>query len=860
MPGGEVLARLGSGPTGLTKGEATRRRALTGPNAVRTHRANPWMVLARQFRSAILLLLIITAVLSVFLGDAANAVVIGAILLLSILLGFSSEFRAERAAEALHSRVTHSVVVLRDGARTMVHVVDLVPGDVVLLTLGAVVPADIRLLSSEDLQCDEGILTGESLPVGKDAAAVAGPEKPDDGQGCVFMGTVVAAGSCSGVVVATGPRAEFGRIAAGLGTRQPRTEFQQGLARFSFLLMQVAFALTGLIFVANLLLARPIIDALLFSLAIAVGITPQLLPAVVSTCLAAGTRELARHRVLVKRLVCIEDLGDMDVLVTDKTGTLTEGQITFQRAIPIDGNYTEEDLVTLGLLATEGVYGHRPASIGQNPLDAALWQSAAAASFDPEPYARLDTLPFDHHRRRVSVLVRKGTGPAQLISKGAPEDVLRLCTGTPPGAMAELQEQFDAGSRVIAVGGRPAPGRASLTVGDEQELALAGFLVFQDRTKSTAGASLKQLADLGVAVKIATGDNASVAGKICTDLGLPSGGTLTGEQVEGLSDAELIVAAQECGIFARVSPEQKARIVRLLRSGGRAVGFLGDGVNDALALHQADVGISVETATDVAKDAADIVLLDKDLGVLAEGVTEGRRIFANTIKYVLMGTSSNFGNMFSAAVASAVLTFLPMLPGQILLNNLLYDTGQLAIPGDRVDPEQLHAPAHWNIGFIRRFMVVFGSISSLFDFATFAMMLVIFQAAPGEFRSGWFMESIATQTLIIFVIRTRRIPFFRSRPSIGLAAAAGAVVVGGVYLPLSPLASALGFDPLPAPFFLALLLMLVAYLGLVELAKKSFFATVAPAVPVPLGRAAGHHIHRRAARFSAATPKRMLRP
>ncbi|MEZ2391356.1 HAD-IC family P-type ATPase [bacterium RCC_150] len=469
-------------------------------------------------------------------------------------------------------------------------------------------------------------------------------------------------------------------------------------------------------------------------------------------------------------------------------------------------------------------------------------------------------MPFDHHRRMVSVLVRQGTGQTRIIAKGAPEDVLRHCVHTPPEAKDLLQQQFENGARVIAVASRPAPGRTSLAKDDEGELALAGFLVFHDRTKETAKASLKHLADLGITVKIATGDNASVSEKICTDLGLVSGGTLTGQQIDALSDTELKETAARCGIFARVSPEQKARIVRLLRSEGRAVGFLGDGVNDALALHQADVGISVETASDVAKDAADIVLLDKDLGVLADGVTEGRRIFANTIKYVLMGTSSNFGNMFSAAAASAVLPFLPMLPGQILLNNLLYDTGQLAIPGDHVDAEQLHAPAHWNIGFIRRFMVVFGSISSLFDFATFALMLAIFHAAPGEFRAGWFMESIATQTLIIFVIRTRRIPFFHSKPSLGLAAAAAAVVAAGVILPLSPVGAALGFELLPPPFFLALVVMLIAYLLLVEVAKSWFFARVAPAVRVPLGRAAGHPIHRRAARFSAPARKRSLRP
>ncbi|WP_426303283.1 magnesium-translocating P-type ATPase [Arthrobacter sp. R-11] len=857
MTADAAMSDLGSGLAGLTTAEAGRRQAIIGPNAVRTHRANAGMVLAHQFSSPILVLLIVTAVLSAFLGDAGNTVVIGAILLVSVFLGFASEFRAERAAEALHSRVSHQVVAYRDGAKSLIPVVDLVPGDIVLLTLGAIIPADIRLISSQDLMCDESILTGESLPVTKDAAAIADAGGVARGAGCVFMGTVISAGSCTGLVIATGARAEFGRIATELGTRHPPTEFQKGLGRFSFLLMQVAIGLTSLIFVANLLLARPLIDALLFSLAIAVGITPQLLPAVVSTCLAAGTRTLARHRVLVKRLICIEDLGDMDVLVTDKTGTLTEGRITFKRAIPVQGG-AGQDVMDLGLLATEGAYGDTAGPVGRNSLDAALWQSKDTA-FDASRYERLDVIPFDHHRRMVSVLVRDNGGPSSIITKGAPEDVIRICAGVPAGADAVVQAQFDSGSRVVAVASRPAPGSSRITVDDERDLQLAGFLVFQDRTKETAKASLKALGELGISVKIATGDNAAVSEKVCADLGLVSGGTLTGETIDVLSDVELTAAVRDASIFARVSPEQKARIVRLLRADGRAVGFLGDGVNDALALHQADVGISVETATDVAKDAADVVLMDKDLGVLAEGVMEGRRIFANTIKYVLMGTSSNFGNMFSAAVASAVLDFLPMLPGQILLNNLLYDTGQLAIPGDRVDSEQLHAPAHWNIGFIRRFMLVFGSVSSLFDFATFAIMLGIFHAAPGEFRAGWFMESIATQTLIIFVIRTRRVPFLRSRSSLGLLAAAFGVVAAGVWLPLSPIAAELGFDPLPAPFFLALVAMLVGYLAVVELAKSAFFARVAPTVPVARGRGAGHHVHRRAALFSVPARKRRLR-
>lgn len=863
-PAGTVLDQLGSGVNGLTAAEADKRLVELGPNAVRTHEASGWAVLGRQLRSPILILLLITAGLSLFLGDATNSIVIGVILLVSIGLGFSNEFRAERAAEALHSRVTHRAVVVRDGTVRDVDVTDLVPGDVVHLGIGAIIPADIRLLSAKDLLCDESILTGESLPVAKDPTPVPGGAALADLSCCLFMGTVIQSGSCTGVVVATGGRAEFGRIALGLGERQPQTEFQLGLKRFSFLLLQVAIGLTSLIFVANLLLQRPVIESLLFSLAIAVGITPQLLPAVVSTSLATGTRQLAKRKVLVKRLVCIEDLGDMDILVTDKTGTLTEGRISFTAALPADSKATPGELLTQGLLATEAEYAEAKVStVGLNPLDAALWASADAAAFDPARYDRVDVIDFDHQRRRTSVLVRENGGAARLVTKGSPEDVLALCVNTPPGVQAMLDEQFDAGSRVVAVATRPAAGLEDLTPADEKDLTLSGFLIFLDRPKAKARESLDQLEALGITVKIATGDNAKVAEKVCDELGVLSGGTLSGAAVEAMSDEELSTAAREASIFARVSPEQKARIIRLLRQSGGAVGFMGDGVNDALALHAADIGISVDSATDVAKDAADVVLMDKDLGVLAEGVMEGRRIFANTIKYVLMGTSSNFGNMFSAATASVVLSFLPMLPGQILLNNLLYDTGQLAIPGDRVDKEQLVAPSHWNIAFIRRFMFLFGPISSLFDFATFALMLFAFNAVPGEFRAGWFIESIATQTLIIFAIRTRRVPFFRSRPSTGLLSASLGVVALGVFLPLSPLAGVLGFDALPVPFFLALLGMTAVYLVLVETAKRWFFARAAqqPAVARPAAlrrRGPNHHISRRAARFSIPEAKPLL--
>jgi Mg2+-importing ATPase len=848
-----VLAACEVSAEGLSDSQASERLARVGPNAVRSHHAQPLKVLARQLNSPVLVLLAVTALFSFFLGQSTDTVVIGAILLASIGLGFLNEYRAERATEALHSQVTHTAVVQRHGARCKVDVTTLVPGDIVHLALGEVVPADLRLLQSVGLQCDESVLTGESLPADKVTDPAAASSALGDLTCCAFMGTVVRAGIGKGVVVATGARAEFGRIAVGLGERHPETDFQLGLKKFSVLLLQVAIALTSLIFVTNLLLHRPLLQSLLFSLAIAVGITPQLLPAVVSTSLATGSRQLARRKVLVKRLVCIEDLGDMDVLVTDKTGTLTEGRITFTNALDPAGDQSESALLH-GLLATETDPAAGGGTVGGNPLDAALWAAAESSHLDTTGYVRTGLLPFDHERQMTSAIIRGPDGVSMLIVKGAPEAVLARCSGVPEASDATLNAQFNAGSRVVAVASRPADGVTVPTADAEKDLVLDGFLVFLDKPKPAAAASLQRLAALGITVKICTGDNPLVAEKVCTELGLVSGGTLTGPDLERMTDEILTVAAQSTTIFARVSPEQKARLIRLLRHRGRAVGFLGDGVNDALALHAADVGISVDTATDVAKDAADIILLDKDLGVIADGVTEGRRIFANTIKYVLMGTSSNFGNMFSAAAASAVLSFLPLLPSQILLNNLLYDTSQLTIPTDHVDPEQLQAPSHWDIAFIRRFMLFFGPLSSLFDFLTFALMIGAFHAGPALFRAGWFAESLATQTLVIFAIRTRRSPFTKSRPSLPLLLAALGTATIGVLLPLSPLSHILGFARLPLGFLLALVGMVIAYLILIELAKRLFFANPEGRLPHHRRRGQDHRIHRRAARFSIGSP------
>jgi Mg2+-importing ATPase len=837
---------------GLTDGEVSRRRARWGPNAVSSHRARLFPVLWHQLRSPLLALLLTAALASYFVGERSDAVIIGVIVALSVGLGFVNEYRAEKAAEALHDQIHHQTLTVRDGHAGSTDVTELVPGDIVELRLGDIVPADVRLLTVTGLSCDESVLTGESLPVDKTAEAVASGSPLAELSGCALMGTVVNSGSGRGVVVATGSRTEFGKIAAGLSAHQLDTEFQVGLRKFSMLLVYVAAALTTSIFALNVLLHKPIMDALLFSLAIAVGITPQLLPAVVSSSLAAGSRRMSQRKVLVKRLVCIEDLGNVDVLFTDKTGTLTDGRIVYARSVPV-GDTDVQTVLQWGLLCTESVAG-KDRAVGGNPLDQALWESPAASMRQTElaAYKKLAVLPFDHERNMVSVLVSGSSDLPTQITKGAPETVLTRCLDIPARARDALAAEFAAGNRVVAVATKQAPGQRTLTADDENGLRLAGLLVFLDPPKQDATKALGRLRALGITVKVVTGDNPAVAVKVCRDLGLDGGAALTGAEVAAFDDAGLAAAILTTTVFARVSPEDKARIVRVQRRTGGGVAFLGDGVNDALALHAADVGISVDSATDVAKDAADVILLEKDLDVLADGVAEGRRIFANTIKYVLMGTSSNFGNMFSAAGASLFLSFLPMLPSQILLNNLLYDSSQLAIPTDNVDEEQLRRPSHWDIAFIRRFMIFFGPLSSIFDFITFAVMLGIFHAGAAEFRSGWFVESLATQTLVIFAIRTRRSPFFRSHPSLPLVLAALVVVGIGSVLPSTPLAHTLGFTPLPAAFFVALAGMVLGYLALIEVGKCLFYRTATASVPAKHRYNRSRYLRRRASRFSTS--------
>jgi Mg2+-importing ATPase len=858
VPVEDVLARLDTSAGGLDVAEADRRRVRDGANVLGEHRVTAVAILVRQLRNPLLILLVGASAVSIATGDATGGVIIVAIVLLSVLLGFVNEYRTERAVTALHANVERTTTVRRGGVDRRLPITELVVGDIIELRVGDVVAADVRLIEANGLECDEAILTGEAAPSHKTVEPAEHLDSPVDLPSCAFMGTIVHRGSGLAVVVATGASTSFGGIVTGLGEQQAVTAFQTGLRDFSKLLVRVAAVLTIGIFVVNVALSRPFLEALLFSLAIAIGITPQLLPAIVSVSMATGSRRLARKQVLVKRLVTIEDLGNVEVLFTDKTGTLTDGAISFERALDASGR-DAPGLLALGQLCNEAT---RDADGGWNGNDLDVALKAAAAHGGPDRgIVREDrvlaSLPFDHDRQLASVLVVDRSDGARIVTKGAPEAVLARCGGDLSEARSVVEGLFAEGARVIAVATRAMPGRHSCTEADEHDLDLRGFFAFSDPPKADAAAAVGRLARLGVEVKVITGDNGTVAVHVCDSLGIDQRGVLTGSDLDGLDDPALAAAIPGTSVFARVGPDQKARIIKVAGGRGVDVAFLGDGVNDAVALHAADVGISVDSARDVAKDAADIVLLDKDLGVIADGIVEGRRTFANTMKYVLMATSSNFGNMFSAAGASSFLPFLPMLPSQILLNNLLYDVGQLAIPSDDVDEEVLARPAAWDLTFVRRFMWVFGPVSSLFDFATFGVMLLVLHAGHDEFRSGWFIESLATQTLVVFLIRTRRVPFVRSRPSLAMVVLPVTAAAIGVFLPFSPFGRTLGFTTLPATFFMILMAMIATYLVLVELVKQRFYRS-RPSAAEPRRVDPQHrhrrHLHRRAAPFVHVHP------
>ena len=809
MPGPD---RQGT-PEGLTSAEAAERLRRYGPNELAaTGRFQAIRQIAGWLANPLIIILFLASAASAALGQVVSSIIIALMIVLGMALNFTQAYRSQVAARRLRERVSQRATVVRDGTMREIPAVAVVPGDVVHLAAGDLVPADGTLATAKDLFLNEAALTGESLPAEKHASA------------SVFRGTSVVSGVGLAVIDATGSSTEFGRVAAHLNARPPETEFERGTRRFGFLILQVVIFLVLFVFLVNALLRHELLESFLFSVALAVGLTPELLPMIVSITLASGAVRMARKKVIVKRLAAIENFGSMDVLCSDKTGTLTVGEITVDRHVNLRGE-PEEAVIRLAALNSAYQTGLR------NPMDEAILRRQ-----HPEVgrYSRIDEVPFDFTRRRVSVIVEDG-GDRLVIVKGAPESVVAVCShveldGGIKTLDAELTAQADAlfrslsreGYRVLAIAYRSVDRRDAYTVADERDLILAGYAAFLDPARDDVPATLAALREDGVVVKILTGDNELVTARICAAVGLPTEAIVLGTEVDRMSDPALAAVAERTTVFARVSPSQKNRIILALRSRGHVVGCIGDGINDAPALRTADVGISVDNAVDVARDAADIVLLEKRLSVLHDGVVEGRRAFGNIMKYVLMGTSSNFGNMLSMAGATLILPFLPMLPLQILLNNFLYDFSQVAIPSDRVDRSYLVKPRHWNIAFIRRYMLVLGPISSAYDFLTFGVMLGVFHAAPPLFRTGWFVESLATQTLVIFVIRTAGRPW-SNPPSRALAWGVGASVATGVLLPFTPLAGWLGFTPLPPAFFGALLAMIVAYLALVEAVKRWFY-------------------------------------
>ncbi|MEN6371823.1 MAG: magnesium-translocating P-type ATPase [Armatimonadota bacterium] len=824
----DLLRLLEATPAGLTTDEAEQRRLLYGPNSmVREPRFAGLLAFLRFLANPLVIILLAASGISLALGDRIGGSIIISIVMLSVLLNFFMEFQARHAVKEIQKQVATTAAVLRDGREQELPVAELVPGDIVRLNAGDLVPADCRLLDAKDLHVRESALTGESLPVDKAVGDLPeGKHGVADATNSVFLGTAVQTGIGTVVVVITGRNTALGEIAQRLAMRPPETEFDRGIRHFGLMLTRVIMLLVLFVLMVNVVLHRPLLESFLFSIALAVGLTPELMPMIITVTLAQGARQMIKKKVLVKQLAAIEDFGSIDMLCSDKTGTLTEGEIVLDQQVDIHGKDDESVLRLIYLNS------HYEAGI-KSPLDEAILKHEHPTITE---YAKVDEIPFDFNRKRLSVVVEHGDEHI-LVTKGEAEGVFAVCkTVSIDGAVqpfdesrrAEANETFEKlsadGYRTLGVAVRNVEKQDAYSVDDEQDMTLVGFAAFLDPPKEGVFSVLESLKQDGISVVIMTGDNQYVTQKVARDVGLPADRILTGSHIDGMDDAALAYQAENNAIFARVSPEQKNRVILALKSRGHVVGYIGDGINDAPSLHTADVGISVMNGVDVAKDAAKIILLEKDLEVLNDGVIEGRRSFANIMKYIIMGTSSNFGNMFSMAAASLFLPFLPMLPTQILLNNLLYDISQIALPSDNVDPELLHRPKRWHIEFIRQFMVIIGPISSFYDFLTFGVLLWMFGAYtnPALFHTGWFVESLATQTLVVFVIRTAGNPL-RSRPSRPLMIGVLAVVVVAVLLPYTPVGHLLRFTPPPAALLGVIAALSVTYLLLVHAVKLWFY-------------------------------------
>ncbi|HUI68751.1 MAG TPA: magnesium-translocating P-type ATPase [Nitrospirota bacterium] len=825
----ELLRRLSATAAGLSSSEATDRLRLVGPNMLHPPRKRLLVLqfLAR-FRNPLVIILLVASAVSAFTGDVTSFLIISTIVVLSVTLDFIQEHRAGKAAEQLRQSVAIRVQALRDNKSGDIPVAELVPGDVVLLAAGDLVPGDGRVLQARDFFVNQALLTGESYPVEKVAHDLSGGGYDiADAENSVFMGTAVVSGSATVLICRTGPATALGEIADTLTAKAPPTSFEQGTQRFGLLIMRLTILLVLFVVLVNALFHRAWLDSFLFAVALAVGLTPELLPMVVSVTLARGAMRMAAKKVIVKRLESIHNLGSMDVLCTDKTGTLTEARIRLERHVDSHDRESRRvlELAYLNSFFETGL---------RSPLDDAILEHR---EIDVTVWRKIDECPFDFERRRVSVLVENGRSRL-LAVKGAPEDILRLSTLYEENGEANLQPLDESaldriqalneelgrdGFRVLGIAWkRVGLDHPHAVVDDETELVFAGFAAFLDPAKKSAQEALARLTHAGVTVKIVTGDNELVTRHICEKLDLPIIGVMIGTEIQEMNDQALQARVEDVNLFCRVNPAQKNRIILALKQRGRVVGYMGDGINDAPSLHSADIGISVDSAVDVAKGAAEMILLEQDLNVLCEGVVEGRRTFGNIMKYIMMGTSSNFGNMFSMAGATLFLPFLPMLPVQILLNNLLYDVSEIPIPLDSVDEEYLTHPRHWNMTFIRNFMLAVGPVSSIFDFLTFYIMLHVFHAGEELFHTGWFVESMATQVLVIFIIRTRLNPL-KSRPSFWLTLCSLMVVALAVFFPYTPLGRYFGFVPPPLAFYLILAGLVLFYLFAVEGIKQWFF-------------------------------------
>ena len=832
-----VLGQLNSRLGGLNAAEAESRLKQVGANEIaRQKRQSVLMRLLSNVKNPLVLLLVALGVLSYLTGDQRATVVIFVMVVLGVVLRFFQELRADNAAAKLQAMVGNTATAVRDGKDQEVPLKMLVPGDIIRLAAGDMVPADARLLSAKDLFLNQAALTGEALPVERKAGTPAADiQNPLELSNLCFLGSNVESGSATAVVIHTGNRTYFGSLAAGIVGQRQLTSFDLGINKFTWLMIRFIAVMVPAVFLINGFFRHNWLDAFLFAMAVAVGLTPEMLPMIVTVNLSKGALAMARKKVIVKRLNAIQNFGAMDVLCTDKTGTLTKGKIVLEKHLDVNGDASEK-VLHYGYLNS---YHHTGL---KNLLDQAILdhEELEERLKAKEKYRKIDEIPFDFVRRRMSVVVEDETGLNTLICKGAVEEVLSQCTRVDvKGQVIPVEREHDAkrrqiaddlngqGFRVIALAYKEMPGASDdpvYSVKDESDLILLGFLAFLDPPKDTASEALLRLHGLNVTVKVLTGDNEIITAYICKEVGMPVEHLLLGSQIETMSEPELATAASATSVFARLAPAHKERIIRALQSQGHVLGFLGDGINDAPALKAADVGISVESAVDIAKESSDIILLENSLLVLEQGVLEGRRVFGNIVKYIKMAASSNFGNMFSVVGASAFLPFLPMLPIQVLSTNLLYDFSQTTIPTDGVDADWLTKPRQWTIGRILRFILFIGPISSIFDYLTFFIMLYVFKCwnNPALFHTGWFVESLFTQTLIIHVIRTNKIPFIQSRASWPLILTSLAIVAVGAWLTVSPLATTLGFVPLPPSFWLFLAAMLLGYALLTQVVKTWF--------------------------------------